>query len=77
MNPLSNPFLFFSIVLFSIVQVIAIYWAPLAAIFRLTPLGLYEWAVIVPVAAIVIPVVEADKFIRKVLRRKATASGSR
>jgi Ca2+-transporting ATPase len=72
MNPLSNPFLFFSIVLFSIVQVIAIYWPPLEAIFRLTPLGLHEWAVIIPVAAIVIPVIEADKLIRKIMgQRKA------
>jgi Ca2+-transporting ATPase len=70
MNPLSNPFLFFSIVLFSIVQVVAIYWPPLAAIFRLTPLGLHEWAVIVPVAATVIPVVEADKLIRKIMKRR-------
>jgi Ca2+-transporting ATPase len=77
MNPLSNPFLFFSIILFSIVQVIAIYWSPLAAIFRLTPLGLHEWAVIILVAATVIPVIEADKLIRKMLGKKAAAAGSR
>ena len=71
MNPLTNPFLFFSIVLFFIVHIVAIYWSPVAAVFRLTPLGLHEWAVIMAVAATVIPVVEADKALRKAWQRRA------
>jgi P-type Ca2+ transporter type 2C len=69
MNPLSNPFLFFSIVASIIVQVIAIYWPPLEAIFRLTPLSLHDWLVIVPVAMTVVIVIEAEKILRKILSR--------
>jgi magnesium-transporting ATPase (P-type) len=70
MNPLSNPFLFFSIVGSVIAQLIAIYWPPLQSVFSLAPLSLREWALILPVAATVIAVVEADKAIRKIMRRR-------
>ena len=61
MNPLSNPFLFFSIVVSVLAQLIAIYWPPLQSVFSLAPLSLQDWALILPVAACVIVVVEADK----------------
>jgi len=70
MNPLSNPFLFFSIVASVAAQLIAIYWPPLQSVLSLAPLSLRDWALILPVAATVIVVVEADKVIRKIMRRR-------
>lgn len=70
MNPLSNRFLFISIIASMIAQVLVIYWAPLQAIFRTTPLGLNEWLVIVPVALSVIAVVEVEKAVRGLLAKR-------
>jgi Ca2+-transporting ATPase len=77
MNPLSNPFLFFSIVASVIAQVIVVYWPPLEMIFRLTPLSLNDWLVILPVAASVVLVVEIDKALRKWLERRAASARMR
>jgi len=71
MNPLANPFLFFSIVASVIAQVAVIYWGPLQFMFRTTPLELADWLVIVPVALTVVIVVEADKALRALFRRTA------
>ncbi|OPY28541.1 MAG: Copper-exporting P-type ATPase B [Methanocella sp. PtaU1.Bin125] len=71
MNPLTNPFLFFSIVASIVVQVIAIYWPPLEAIFRLVPLSLNDWMIIVPVSVSVIVVVEIEKAVRRALGQRA------
>jgi Ca2+-transporting ATPase len=70
MNPLSNPFLFFSIIGSVIVQLIAIYWSPLQSVFSMAPLSLRDWALILPVAATVIVVVEAEKGNRKITGRR-------
>ncbi len=70
MNPLSNPFLFFSIIASIIAQVAVIYWAPLQLIFRTTPLGASDWLVILPVAFSVIVVVEIDKAVRRIMAKK-------
>jgi Ca2+-transporting ATPase len=70
MNPLSNPFLFFSIVASVIAQVAVIFWAPLQLIFKTTPLVLMDWVVIVPIALTVVIVVEIDKAIRRLLAKK-------
>ena len=67
MNPLSNPFLFISIVASILAQLLVIYWAPLQAIFRTTPLGLNEWIIILPVSLSVIAVVEVEKAVRGLL----------
>jgi Ca2+-transporting ATPase len=69
MSPLSNPFLFFSIVASIIAQVAAIYWEPLQFMFRTTPLELADWLVIIPVAMTVILVVEAEKALRRLIKR--------
>lgn len=53
-----------------VVHVIAIYRAQLATIFRLAPLSLNDWPVIVSVTVIVIIVIEAEKIARKMLARK-------
>lgn len=68
MNPFSNRFLFFSIVLSVITQVAVIYWAPMAAIFSLVPLTLHDWAVLIPVALTVVLVVEIEKQLRKLFK---------
>ncbi|BAI62749.1 cation-transporting ATPase [Methanocella paludicola SANAE] len=70
MNPLANPFLFFSIVASIIAQFAVIYWAPLQYIFRTTPLGLKDWLLILPVAFTVIIVVEIDKAVRRIMAKK-------
>jgi Ca2+-transporting ATPase len=70
MNPISNPFLFLSIVASVIAQVAVIYWQPLQAIFQTTPLSFVDWLLIVPVAFSVIVVMEMDKAIRHVLGSK-------
>lgn len=70
MNPLSNPFLFFSIVASVIAQVALVYFEPLQAIFRTTALSLNDWLVIVPVAFTVIIVVEIEKVIRRYLKKR-------
>jgi len=70
MNPLLNPFLFFSIVASVIAQVAVIYWEPLQFMFRTTPLELNDWLVIIPVALTVVIVVEADKALRRFLARR-------
>jgi Ca2+-transporting ATPase len=72
MNPLSNPFLFFSIVASAVAQIALIYWEPLQFLFRTTPLGLTDWAVIIPVAFTVIIATEIDKAIRRFLDRRST-----
>ncbi|MDI6897141.1 cation-translocating P-type ATPase [Methanocella conradii] len=69
MSPLSNPFLFFSIVASIIAQVAAIYWEPLQFMFRTTSLELADWLVIIPVAMTVILVVEAEKALRRLIKK--------
>lgn len=72
MNPLSNPFLFFSIVASVIAQIAVIYWAPLQFIFKTVPLQPVDWMVILPVAFMVIIVVEIDKAIRRYMAKRKT-----
>ncbi|MCX7965002.1 MAG: HAD-IC family P-type ATPase [Syntrophorhabdaceae bacterium] len=64
LNPLSNPFLFYSLVAAFIAQLAVIYLPSLQWIFRTEPLAINEWLRIVIVSFSVIVVVEADKFIR-------------
>lgn len=75
MNPLSNPFLFVSIIASIIAQIALIYWAPLQGIFRTTPLAVDELLVIIPVALTVIFVVEIDKAIRWLMSRRGVPEG--
>ncbi|MHB0870958.1 MAG: cation-translocating P-type ATPase [Chloroflexota bacterium] len=71
MNPLSNRFLFASIVAALGLHIIALYWAPLQFVLRLEPLAADTWLVIVAVAASVLLVVELDKAIRRTRRDRA------
>jgi len=67
-SPLSNRFLFVSIVAALGLHVLALYWAALQFVLRTEPLGLQTWLVMVPVAATVLLVVEVDKLIRRLRR---------
>lgn len=65
MNPLSNPFLFYSMLAAFFAQVAVIYTPGLQWVFRTEPLGLTEWLNIGLVSSTVILVVEIDKMIRR------------
>ena len=64
-NPLSNRFLFVSIVAALGLHVLALYWGPMQSVLRTEPLRLETWLVMVPIAATVLLAVEVDKGIRR------------
>ncbi|MCX7823059.1 MAG: HAD-IC family P-type ATPase [Syntrophobacterales bacterium] len=64
-NPLSNPFLFYSMIAALAAQIAVIYAAPLRWVFRTEPLSFNEWLPILAISSTVIIVVEIDKWIRK------------
>ena len=63
-NPLSNPFLAFSMLGALVAQILVIYEPNMQRIFHTTALGEAQWIRIILTAATVVAVVEADKFIR-------------
>jgi len=65
MNPMGNPFLFYSMLAAFFAQVAVIYTPALRWVFRTEPLGLTEWLNIGLVSSTVILVVEIDKMIRR------------
>jgi Ca2+-transporting ATPase len=65
MNPLGNPFLFFSMVTAFIAQMAFIYAPPLQWIFRTVPLTGIEWLRVLSVSVTVVLVVEIDKWLRR------------
>jgi magnesium-transporting ATPase (P-type) len=65
LNPLSNPFLFYSMMAAALAQISVIYVPALQWVFRTEALNLGEWVVIGLVAASVIVAVEVDKAIRR------------
>jgi Ca2+-transporting ATPase len=64
-NPLSNPFLFYSMVAAILAQIAVIYVPALQWVFRTEPLSGAEWVRIVLVALTVVVAVEVDKAIRR------------
>jgi Ca2+-transporting ATPase len=64
-NPLSNPFLFYSMVAAFLAQIAVIYVPALQWVFRTEALSLAEWANIGLVALTVVIAVEIDKAIRR------------
>ena len=67
MNPLSNRFLFASIVAALGLHILALYWQPLQVVLALEPLTIQDWLVIVWIAASVVAVVEVDKAARRLI----------
>ncbi|HPP06809.1 MAG TPA: HAD-IC family P-type ATPase, partial [Syntrophorhabdaceae bacterium] len=68
-NPLSNPFLFYSMIAAFIAQLAFVYLPQLQWIFRTEPLSISDWINIITVAFSVIVVIEIDKFLRKMGER--------
>jgi len=68
-NPLSNPFLFYSMVAAFLAQIAVIYVPALQWVFRTEPLTGTEWLRIVIVALTVFVGVEIDKAIRRVKKK--------
>ncbi len=69
-NPLSNPFLFYSMVAAFLAQIAVVYVPALQWVFRTEALNGTEWVKIMLVAITVVAAVEVDKTIRR--RRKVT-----
>ncbi len=65
MNPLSNPFLFFSMIAAILAQLALLYLPALQWVFRTVPLTAMEWLQIGVVTSTIVAAVEADKFIRR------------
>jgi Ca2+-transporting ATPase len=68
-SPMSNPFLFYSMIAALLAQLSVIYVPPLQWVFRTEPITINEWVQILIVSATVIFVVEIDKWIRRRKRR--------
>lgn len=64
-NPLSNPFLFYSMVAAFLAQIAVVYVPALQWVFRTESLSLDEWGRIILVSLSVVALVEIDKFIRR------------
>ena len=64
-NPLGNPFLFYSMIAAGLAQLAFIYAPPLQWVFRTVALSATEWVQILTVAASVLVVVELDKWLRR------------
>lgn len=64
-NPLGNPFLFYSMIAAVLAQLAFIYAPPLQWVFRTVPLTATEWVRVLAVAASVLVVVELDKWLRR------------
>lgn len=71
-DPLSNPFLFFSLIAALFAQLAFIYWPPLQWIFRTETISVTDWVRIILVSLSVVIVVEIDKLLR---RRKIRIRG--
>ena len=69
MNPLSNPFLFYSMVAAFLAQIAVVYVPALQWVFRTESLGLGEWVKILMVSLTVVIGIEIDKTIRRNKKR--------
>jgi len=68
-SPLSNPFLFYSMVAAFLAQIAVVYVPALQWVFRTGALALWDWLQIVLVSLTVVIAVEADKAIRRHRRK--------
>lgn len=64
-SPMSNPFLFFSMIAAFLAQLAVLYVPTFQWIFRTEPITADEWLQILMVSATVVLVVEADKWLRR------------
>jgi Ca2+-transporting ATPase len=75
-NPLSNPFLFYSMVAAFLAQIAVIYVPALQWVFRTEALTITEWLRIAFVALTVVAAVEIDKYIRNHIKHDTLKEGS-
>jgi P-type Ca2+ transporter type 2C len=76
-NPLSNPFLFYSMLAAFLAQIAVIYVPALQWVFRTEPLAGAEWVRIILVALTVVVAVEVDKAIRRRSKKVSDEGESR
>jgi len=67
-NPLTNPFLFVSIIAALGIHILALYWEPLQFVLHLEPVSLSTWLVMIAIASTVLIVSLVPK-LRRRLRR--------
>lgn len=75
-NPLSNPFLAFSMLAALVAQILVIYEPNMQRLFHTTALTEAQWIRILLTASTIIAVVEVDKFVRARLAAKKAAQGT-
>ncbi|MCX8173230.1 MAG: HAD-IC family P-type ATPase [Thermoplasmata archaeon] len=68
--PLSNKFLFFSLAGAVVLQIAFIYLPPFQAVFHTTPLSPTDWIIVLLVSSTVIALVEIDKGVRRMMKRR-------
>jgi Ca2+-transporting ATPase len=66
MNPLGNPFLFFSVIAALLAQLAVLYLPSLQWVFRTVPLTAVEWLQIGIVTSSIVVAVEVDKLLRRI-----------
>ena len=69
-SPMSNPFLFYSMIAAFLAQLSVIYVPAFQWVFRTEPISVNEWAQILAVTCSVIIVVELDKWIRRQKKKR-------
>ncbi len=65
-----NPFLFISIGIVTLIHIVASYVPSFDAFLKIDPLGWEELALIIPIALLIIVVMECEKIIRKAIRKR-------
>lgn len=76
MNPMSNPFLFFSMIAAFFAQLAVLYVPALQWVFRTVPLTPKEWVSIGIITSTIVIAIEIDKMIRRRRRRQGEVTGS-
>lgn len=76
MNPMSNPFLFFSMIAAFFAQLAVLYVPALQWVFRTVPLTTKEWVSIGIITSTIVIAIEIDKMIRRRRRRQGEVTGS-
>lgn len=65
MNPFTNPYLIWGTLTVVILQLFAVYTPVLQKLLRTVPLDLYDWLIIIPVAASIVLVEEVRKYFKR------------
>ncbi|MGQ3685792.1 MAG: cation-translocating P-type ATPase, partial [Candidatus Loosdrechtia sp.] len=74
MNPFGNLFLFYSLIAALFAQIAVLYAPPLQFVFQTEPLTAKEWIHILIASSTIVAIIEIDKWIRRIQRRKKVAN---